>query len=271
MGNFIRASIGKIERWAQWRFRPGQRSSNSYVGIYRNFADAQQAISRDGSPTQGFNSDVGASLYRDRMDRTFAEDYPILFWVQAAGDSVKKVFDFGGHIGLLYYACANRLHLPASVRWCVSDVPAVIAEGERMARERGAHALHFSTGFSEGDGAGVWLSSGALQYLEPDALFSALASYAQLPRHLILNKLPASDGEGFVTVQDMYAFKNPYTVFSRSELVSQLERLGYVLRDCWTTPGHHCLVWRNRERSIDTYSGFYFENPAASAGRGPSP
>jgi putative methyltransferase (TIGR04325 family) len=251
----IRHRVERAERWAQWRFRPAPKSNNSYTGVYSTFEQAQAAI--DAGAT-GFDSAVGAGMYTERLDKVFPEDYPALFWLKDLAPKFSKVFDFGGHVGLHFYGLRQRLELSAKCEWVVADVPQVMAEGERLAKSRGAKGLRFEGGFAPGDGADLFLSSGALQFLEHDALARAIEGYAKRPKHVVLNKMPVTQKDAFVTVQDTWMIKAPYTVFSHGRLVSSLEKLGYKLADEWANPGHHCMVWREPERSVTEFSGFYF-------------
>lgn len=245
----------RVSRWVHWTFRPAQRSSNMYRGVYRDFAEANAAI----GPTASYDSSDGAQLYRDRLDQVFPEDYPLLFWLRPLVPTLTRVFDFGGHVGLHWYAFRTVLDLPSTLAWHVSDVPQVASEGESLAKERRVcEQLKFSSGFDALEGCDLMMSSGALQYLEAGTLRSALAACKKAPKYVLLNKLPVRDGSSFVTVQDVWAFKSPYTVFGRSELIGQLQSLGYTLKASWTNPGHHCLLLGDADHSVPEYSGFYF-------------
>ncbi len=226
-----------------------------YRGIYGTFAEASAAMGSD----VGYDSAEGGGFYRDRLDKVFPEDYAPLFWLQPVIAGVRRVFDFGGHVGLHYYAFRKLLTLPAGLQWEVSDVPAVRSEGEALARSRGVSAtLRFSHGFEGLDGADVCISSGALQYLDKNVLPAALKKCAQRPKHLLLNKLPVLEGHSFATVQDVWSFRAAYTVFGRAELVAAIEANGYQLKDSWKNPGHHCLFLGDPAHSVPEYSGFYF-------------
>ena len=249
---------GKVGRWVHGRFRPAQRSSNVYRGVYASFDQARAAIGN----AAGYDSEAGSQLYRDRIGTVLPEDYAVLFHLRPLVASVKSVYDFGGHIGLHFHAFRTKLELPPTLQWTVSDLPAVTREGESIARSRGLDTqLHFKNGWDGLDGSDVCLSSGALQYLEAGALHTALAACSKPPKHVLLNKLPVRDGASFVTVQDVWVFKAPYTVFGRSELIVQMQSLGYALKDSWGNPGHHCMLLGDAEHSVPEYSGFYFARP----------
>lgn len=244
----------QVLRRLHWYLRPFQRSSNMYRGVYASFEEAKAAVGEN----PGYDSTVGQSLYRERLDLIFPEDYALLFWLQPLAAQLHRVFDFGGHIGLHYYAFKTKLSFPKDLEWKVSDVPAVTREGEAMAKSRKAPALKFTTGFDGVDGCDAFISSGALQYLEPNALASALKACRSPPRHVLLNKIPVLERPTFFTVQDTWVFKTAYTIFNRAELIKSLKQVGYSLVDSWENPGHHCLLLRDPEHSVEAFSGFYF-------------
>jgi len=253
-------TVQRLTRWVHWRFRPSQRNENMYRGIYATFSQAREAI----GPSAGYDSAEGGGFYRDRLDKVFPEDYPLLFWLQPIIGGIRRVFDFGGHVGLHYYAFKKLLELPPALTWEVSDVPAVCSEGEVLAKSRGQSAsLKFAPGFDLLDGADVCISSGALQYLDKDVLPNALKKCPKPPQHLLLNKLPVLDGPSFATVQDVWVFKSAYTVFGHRELISSYEAAGYRLKDEWKNPGHHCLFLGDPAHSVQQYSGFYFVRASA--------
>src|SRR6185295_18174932 len=132
--------------------------------------------------TEGYDNSAAAGFYRERLDRVFSDDYPVLFWLRPLIREGIRVFDFGGHVGLHFYAYQQLVELPKSARWLVADVPAVCEAGAKLATERGvAEQLSFGDGLAAGDGSDVFLSSGALQYLEATALGAALKAASKPP------------------------------------------------------------------------------------------
>jgi putative methyltransferase (TIGR04325 family) len=238
-------------------FRKG--AGNFYTGVYRTFDEARKAIPP--RQTQGFDNDTAAGFYRERLEKVFPADYAALFWLQPLIRDGVRVFDFGGHVGLHFYSWRKLLQLPPSARWIVADVPAVCAAGANVAQERGvSEQLSFTSGgLAACDGADVFFSGGALQYLDPDALPKALEALGRPPPHLVINKLPVVDSDGYFTVQDTGMFNSPYTIFSRPRLVEALRALKYELADAWTCPGLHCTITDAKRSSVDPYSGFYFK------------
>jgi putative methyltransferase (TIGR04325 family) len=56
------------------------------------------------------------------------------------------------------------------------------------------------------------------------------------PRHLIINRPPAYDGEEYWTVQNLGINKVPYRIHSRPQLIESIQNLGCRLRDAWPKP-----------------------------------
>jgi len=232
---------------------------NFYAGVYPTFDEARKAIPP--RHTEGYDNEAAAGFYRERLEKVFPADYPALFWLQPLIRDGVRIFDFGGHVGLHFYSWRKLLRLPPSARWIVADVPAVCAAGVAIAREKGAsEQISFTdAGLAASDGADVLFSGGALQYLEPDVLTKALAAAARPPPHLVLNKIPVVDGDGYFTVQDTGVFNSAYSIFSRPRLVESLRALKYELVDGWTCPGLHCTITDSPRQSVAEYSGFYFK------------
>src|SRR3954463_8216558 len=75
----------------------------TWWGVYPSFAAASEAV--PGSAAKGYDAAAPAGMYRHMLDRLHPRDYPVMFWL---GDLFKRgarsVFDFGGHVGVKYYA-----------------------------------------------------------------------------------------------------------------------------------------------------------------------
>lgn len=234
-------------------------TGNFYAGVYRTFDEAKRSIPP--RQTQGFDNETAAGFYRERLEKVFPADYPALFWLHPLIRDGVRIFDFGGHVGLHFYSWRKLLQLPPSARWIVADVTAVCAAGANIAKEKGtSEQLSFTDGgIAAGDGTDAFFSGGALQYLEPDALPKALAAMGRPPPHLVINKIPAVDGDGYFSIQDTGVFQSPYTIFSRPRLIESLRAQKYELADAWTCPGLHCTITDSPRHSVTPYSGFYFK------------
>jgi putative methyltransferase (TIGR04325 family) len=230
---------------------------NIYAGEYASFEDALSAIPP--RKTVGYDNKELASWYRERLDQVQTEDYPVLFWLRRLLSDINSVFDFGGHIGLHFYAWQPLLGLPADFRWMVCDVPAVVESGRGLARERGnPPQLSLTTDPASADGMDVFLASGSVQYLDPSFLYRTLGAMKSRPAHLLLNKLPVHPTRDFVTVQDTHAAFHPYSVVSRQTLSAELQRLGYRQVDAWKNTSFHSHIVLRPDLDVPEYSGSYW-------------
>jgi putative methyltransferase (TIGR04325 family) len=138
----------------------------------------------------------------------------------------------------------------------VCDMPKIAARGRELARKNGASRLEFCTEFASCEGYDALLCSGSLHFVEP-TLATLLAGISTRPRHLIVNKLPLTQGRPFVTLQNtVYSF-NPYKVQNQHEFLDELLALGYEVRDSWENADMSCHIPLHRDRTVERYSGFY--------------
>jgi putative methyltransferase (TIGR04325 family) len=167
------------------------------------------------------------------------------------------LFDFGGHVGVSFYGWEQYLGYPPGMRWRVCDVPAIIEEGARLAQERGATGLEFTSSIADGSRCNVLLAAGSLQYVDMD-MPQLLDGMNSRPQHLLINKMPLYDGETFVTVQSTGRAFHPYRIYNRDEFVASVTGLGYRVVDHWSNREQYCRIPFTRGRDIDAYSGYYF-------------
>jgi putative methyltransferase (TIGR04325 family) len=164
-------------------------TENLFRGVYPSFEAA--AASAPKSRPMGYDNPDAALMYRDLLHTIYPSDWPVLFWLQqcfAQGSS--RVFELGGHIGISYYAYQAAMTYPQSLRWVVSDVPAVMDRGAAFAHHKDALGkLSFEADFAQAAEADVFMALGVLQYL-PETLGQRLRSLRRLPAHVIVNLTP---------------------------------------------------------------------------------
>jgi len=238
--------------------------ANLFRGVYSSF-DAALASAPPTRPL-GYDNPAAAGMYLERIKRIYPSDYPVIFWLQklfAQGN--QTVFDLGGHIGIGYYAYQRYLDYPPALRWTVSDVPAVMARGRDIARERDASGrLRFDGEFRAAGQADVLLALGVLQYL-PDTLAQRLAALQAddlpLPRHLILNLTPLhvldNGGRDYFTLQSIGAAFCPYRIAAYAPFLESFTQLGYHVVDRWQNPEKRCRIAFEPGYSVEGYHGFY--------------
>lgn len=252
-------------RWARtaWYERAFRLRPGAFRGVYASFAEAARAVPP--GALEGYDHAPLAGLYRDRLEQLHASDYPVLYWLSRLLPGAPSVLDFGGHVGIAFHSYRRYLQYPPDLRWSVVDVPAVIEEGARLARERGATGLAFFPRLSAAGSHEIFLAAGSLQYVERP-LAALLGDLGELPRHVILSKLPLARGAPFVTLQNTLHSYNPYRVESRTAFVASLERLGYRVVDEWDNPDQRLTLPLDEERSLEAYTGMYLALDGAGRG-----
>lgn len=239
------------------RFFASAADHQLFRGVYGSFAEA--ARSAPNTKPVGYDDPGPADMYRSRLEQVFPTDYPPLFWLSKLLASARSLFDFGGHVGVKYYAYARYLDYPPDLQWIVCDVPAVTRAGDELARERSASGLTFVTDFGSASGADILFCCGSLQYVETP-LEKLLEGLRDLPKHVIVSSTPLGDGPSFVTLNSIGTAFCPYSVRQRSELVRSMQRLGYVVEDEWEHPGKTCIIPFHPQKSLLSYRGAYFRN-----------
>jgi putative methyltransferase (TIGR04325 family) len=248
-------------------FRPLRRKIYAYrlaasaapgssFGVYGTFAEALAAVPRNRGT--GYDQPAMAAMYRERLARVYANDYPVLYWLSRCMAEVHHLFDFGGHVGIHFYSFGRYLDYPPGFRWTVCDVAAVLEAGRQLAVERKASGIGFTSRFEDIEGADVLFASGSLQFLEADFLTASLRKVSRRPKHLIVNKTPVHATKQFVTLHDNGPALHPYTVFARDGFIAGIEALGYEMVDAWENPELTVEVPLFPEYDVPTYSGFYF-------------
>lgn len=252
--------FGPLRRVLEQRYEQEftqNRSANLFRGIFSLFEAAQ--VSAPARRCIGYDNSSAASLYLDRTTRAFPSDYPVMFWLNKLMDLDRcHILDLGGHIGVSYYAYRNYLDYPEGLRWTVHDVPAVMAQGRKIAKESDKDGkLDFCDRVEDCSSPDILLSIGTLQYL-PDTLPERLRTLERLPRHLLLSLLPIHMSESYFTLQSIGPAYCPYRIFARHDFVKSIEALGYSLIDWWESPEKNCVIPFHPKRSLDRYFGFLF-------------
>jgi putative methyltransferase (TIGR04325 family) len=248
VGPVVAAAYGRYFHLAS------ERNTRLFQGIFPDFAAAQAAI--PAGRNSGYDNRASAARNVDEWLAIYPSDYPVMFWLAKLLPDCKSLFDWGGNVGLKYFAYRKYLTYPESLTWLVADVPAVAELGRATARREGARALEFTSELDELPGSDILLASGALHFI--DDPFGRLRALPNLPAHFILNKVPAHAAPSVWTLNNMGTAMCPYRLFNRDELIRTVEGLGYRLVDDWRFPDVSCKIPFFPDYKIDAYSGFYF-------------
>jgi putative methyltransferase (TIGR04325 family) len=250
------AGVRAVRNAIRWRDFCSAQGRNAYWGVHQTFAEAVAAA----PPVKpiGYDNDGSAQMYRHLLDVVEPNEYAVLYWLERALAGGNRVFDFGGHIGVKYYAFRSIGALPASIDWTVYDVPAVVRSGRELARKRRVTDLKFTETFEDASGADVFMALGSLQYVEAP-LDGWLKRLAVLPRTVIVGSTPLVEGPRYVTLQNIGTAFCPYLIEDAPTLIANMERLGYLLRHRWKNLEKRCLITDQPERSVLEYTSLHFE------------
>ena len=250
--------LGNIARRQYDRAFEANRDQNLFRNVFDSFEAAQNSAPVGRSI--GYDNPDSAKMYVDRTRKIYPTDYPVIYWLQQLfEDGCTSVFDVGGHIGVSYYAYRKYLKYPHRFTWTVHDVPAVMAEGRRIAIEKDtATYLRFSDNFNDCDGVDVLFALGSLQYL-PETLYGRLANLTIMPRYLLLNLTPLHERESFFTLQSIGTTFCPYRITAVGTFLKGIGSLGYKLLDTWDNPDKKCEIPFHPEYSLERYHGFCFK------------
>ncbi len=241
------------------RFPSGKRALNAlsgWRGIFPSFEEGWVAARRTGLP--GHDDPAEIAIHLKLSERLRPSDYAALFWLSCLSEQGLKVFDYGGNVGNLFYSYQRYLEPLGPLDWTVLDLPIVLQEGRRMARERNAMGLRFAKSAAEFSVDHVLLASGFLHYWQ-GTVTEFLEHFPGLPRHIIVNRSPVIEEQrAYVIVQRTATCAFPAVIRNAGEMISEFVARGYELVDRWIAPELHVYLPFFPNQSIPHYSGFYF-------------
>jgi putative methyltransferase (TIGR04325 family) len=241
---------------------PREGGYSYFRGVFESF---EQAIaSAPKSKSIGYNNADLAEEYRNNIVHANiiqSYDYPMLFWLKSIFDDIKNeyvsIFDFGGNIGIHFYAYQKHIKYPEQLCWRVFDVPEIIKSGIELAKSRPSNQLEFTSEDSHIEDQDIFIASGSIQYVKD--LSSLLNPFTKKPRHLLLNRIPLYEGEQFVTLQNGGEVFYPQYVFNKSIFIENLTKIGYDLIDLWEDRLDSCIIPFRPKKSIPFYYGCYLK------------
>lgn len=242
------------------RLRYDRRFTNNrheqlFRGVFSSMAAAAQSAPTT-RPT-GYDNPEAAQMYGDLREEVALADYPMIHWLARLSNDVRRVFDYGGHVGVKFYAYAPFLRLTAETVWTVCDVPRVTEAGRALAAQRSEPRLRFATDFASSiEDQDLLICSGSLQYIEP-TLAEQLTRVMRRPPHILLNTTPFHEGPTFYTLNSIGTAFCPYKIQNVGEFLEGLSRLGYELVHRWKIPGKTTHIPFHPEQSRYEYLGMY--------------
>ncbi len=199
-------------------------------GIYKSFADA--AIDAPADKLSGYDHRVISEDYRTRLDELNPDDYPVLFWFTQLLRKARVVFELGGSVGIGYYAYRRFVSFPENLQWIICELPEAVRFGQEIAFERNETRLVFTDQRQVASYVDIYATFGASQYIE-EPFDRIIAALQPRPAHLLINRVPLTAGDAFITLQNNGLWFSPYKVDNRAEFVKSIEALDYELVDKW--------------------------------------
>lgn len=218
---------------------------NQFFGVYRSVADASASAER--LTRVGWNEpEIAGTLIPDapydpsspnKFGRFQPCHYPAMFWIDKRVRPGSKIIDLGGAGGISYELYTQYSALPPNARWQVVDLPELIERGKRRHAGTANEVLTFSSRLGDFLECDIFHTAGCVQYLDdPFGFFGGRGLLEQMvdrPPHIIINKIPLTDGNPFVTLQNLLRSASPYHVFNRDEVLAYFRKHGYRLIDEW--------------------------------------
>ncbi len=260
--------------WQLTKFNYQKRfASNGYgtfLGVFDTFEQAIQSAPK--TKDIGYNSTELAQEYAQMLEdrnwegsrRVIAEyDYPVLFWLsqilhqaETEQEIETSVFDFGGNVGVHFYAYRNYIDSIKNIEWTVCDVEEIAKIGKAIAQKRSIPNLSFTSTFEDINGKDIFIASGSVQYVHK---LAQQLSHLKKPRHILINRLSLYDGDEFVTLQNGGKVFYPQYVFNKDKFIAQLNQIDYKLIDIWEDKHDSCMIPSHPEKSLPFYYGLYLK------------
>jgi putative methyltransferase (TIGR04325 family) len=227
-----------------------------FAGIFSTYEEAQSHIAK--SYRTGWDNTESSRLWLKHYDMIQPTAYSTFFWIQSILEENDCLVDYGGSVGLSYYGYTERIDLPKGVTWNVVEVPTVAEAGVRLAKDNHATQLVFYDDLRKAPPSQIFFSAGAIQYIS-DGVPGFLEKLADLPVHIILNKVPLIDRmKSFWTIQNFGASISPYRIYNREEFSSYFRNYGYEVVDSWDVPELTCYIPFYPRHAVQRMTGLYF-------------
>jgi putative methyltransferase (TIGR04325 family) len=244
-----------VERaYTQWAFSR-KHAAGLFAGIYDSYAAALAAIPPE---TDGWDSDRAATFWLDDIAATQPCAYASFFWLSKLLTPGSVLVDWGGSIGVSYYGFVRRAQLPEGVRWIVVELPKLAEQGQHIAQREAARGLEFATDLAQAPRTELLFSAGAIQYM-PDSVPGLFEYLGYRPRHVLLNKVPLTEGREYWSVQNNMGTLAPYRIYAQRDFLNYFVQSGYALRDRWDVPELEREIVLHPDEAFRGFHGLLFE------------
>lgn len=238
------------------------RQGISYRGIFASYEQARdRTIQKEKTGYDVINKNKASNEenVNQGLDNWFHNhDYPLLFWLNKIANDQDKLVELGGSLGHFYYSSQRFVQYPKSMTWTIAELPEAVQLGQKLATKRGETRLTFtdSEQLNELDPATIFMTAGTIQYM-PSHLSQLLKDLKSLPNNVLVHNLPCHENREYWTLQNLRGLELPYRIYSRDNLLKNMEELGYSLVADWCQDREIVIPFHS-ELHILGYAGFYF-------------
>ena len=251
VGDALRRIRG-LERAYARRMLASRNKPGLFAGCHPTHGEAMAAIPV--GRVSGWDNADCAAIFTDALpDQPSA--HAVFFWLSQLLQDGTRLVDYGGGPAVTYRPYSRRATLPPNLSWTTVDLPAIAARGREIAALGGLDGVRFAETLAQAGPCDILLSAGALQYME-HSVPGLLGMMGDRPRHIILNKVPLTEGASYWSVQNQGPAVCPYRIYNSGEFLGYFEREGYAVADRWRVAELTCDIPFHPRRSIAEQCGF---------------
>ncbi len=239
------------DRVAKQIFLGRNHNTHRLMGIFRSYEDALAHV-----PKNFVEGPDEHKIFLDVKDGVLSSHREIVRILSGLMPQTKTLFDLGGNVGYCFYEFRSELVYPPDFIWTSSDLPVVNAAGRKLALERGATQIVFTDDRTDASGTDIYLTTGALQYLEKP-LAGLLEELKEKPKHILVSRVPMTNRTSFYTLQHTGHSILPYYYANYDSFVSSIKAAGYDLVETWKTERGSEIIL-HPEVDVQKYYGFHF-------------
>jgi putative methyltransferase (TIGR04325 family) len=242
--SFLRFNVSTLPGYRQLRqsgmldFIAGKEFGH-YRGRFKTSVEARNSLPVSRRAT--YDSEALVSIGIESYSTIHLFDWPVLGFLQKmmSHNQLTVMTDFGGHVGVKFYAFREMLDFPKDFQWQVVEVPAMVREGRRRVPP-GVNSLSFFERLEETAPCDALLCSGSLQYVDW-TIEEIVDRLPRRPAMVFVNKVPVSKERGFFTIET-FVKSLPCHIFGPNELEKARRNLGYKLAANWPIPHRDFVV-----------------------------
>lgn len=262
IGALAKFRSGRMAIEGMSRYRTTKAAMDRILGYRHTFDTLDEAECAVKSFSRGGHENLQYAMYHLKInEHPRPSDYAALFYLLLNIDNIKTVFDLGGNVGNLYYCYNECINFAEGLQWKIYDLDANITLGRKIALDRMATKLSFTSNWLDASGSDLVIASGSMHYFDTPLPYM-IGQLSSLPKTILINRTPLTDGPTFSIIQDAGHSRVACKIYNKNEIVDGFCKEGYTLTNEWDAAEHHLNVIDRPSRAINSYSGLLFERTA---------